>query len=379
VKIPDSSRPAKLSFTACLNRQAEVDFQAASVEQAVDGMSFSQALRRARPEDERVSSPARLNPASDALLFNFIDKLPKSLAHMTWQAVRRWVVRGDATPATLKDRQGTEFSIGKQAPLDLKALTQTLSATMAENSEFTPHIGAEHVWSKDAKGYAGLGFWKRVGSFMRGERPFPFPTFGRSKLICALGLGATSVVMPTGQEKELRQWMLQQKAGSIQVDQLFGQAYKLHQGDLYATLLCAENVLSEGLYDPQRQDREVVSKLSYLRSDSAPLGDNFGGWYHLFGAALYSLMRPEWKANLSLKVEDLGSLILEGKDPQEDHINKLGKDLGQELKKIAENGLDAKSRPQAYVNLQEFGWDRTAASRLVVTGTGLTRNGDHRT
>ena len=101
-----------------------------------------------------------------------------------------------------------------------------------------------------------------------------------------------------------------------------------------------------------------MSRLSYLRSDSAPEGDNFGGWYHLFGAALYSMMRPDWKAKLSLKVEDMGSLILEGKDPQEDHINQLGMKLGWGLRKIAAEGLDPTAKPANYVNLAEFGWDR---------------------
>jgi len=345
----------KLSFTACLNRQAAADFQAQPVEQVVDGMTFSKALKTARPETDRTFSSARSNPASDALLFNLIDKLPKSLASMTWSAIKRWVNHGDATPEPLKDKQGADFRVGTQAPLKMEPLMESLSSTM---SDFTPHIGAEHVWTKDAKGYQGLGFWSRVGSAIKGERPFPFPTFGRSKLICALGLGATSVVMPTGQEEGLRDWMLQQKAGSIELHQLFGQAYKLNEGDLYSTLLCAENVLSEGLYDPNRQDREVVSKLSYLRSDSAPLGDNFGGWYHLFGAALYSMMRPEWKSSLCMKVEDMGSFILEGKDPQEDHINQLGRQLGIELKKIAQDGIKPGSQFKDYVNLAEFGWDR---------------------
>jgi len=338
------------------------------VEEAVDSLSFSQALRTALPEEERVTRPDRINPASDALLYNLIDKLPVALAQMTWQAVKRWVVRGDATPKPLTDRQGEDFRIGKQAPLRMPELLETLQAVMGQCSEIKPHIGQEHTWSQDARGYSGPGFWKRVGGFLRGERPFPFPTFGRSKLICALGLGATSLVMPTGQEKPLREWMLAQKPGSIQVDQLFEKSYQLHKGDLYATLLGAENVLSEGLYDPQRQDRELISRLSYLRSDSAPLGDNFGGWYHLFGSALYSLMRPEWKAQVCMKVEDMGSLILEGRDPQEDHINRLGLELGQALKKVAQQGLDPRARRQPYLNLDEFkwervGWNRTSGSR----------------
>lgn len=344
-------------MTASLNRQAEAGFTARPVEFATEGLKFSDSLRAARPESDRVTLSDRINPASDALLLNLIDKLPRSLAQMTWNAVKRWVVRGDATPVTLKSGQPGNFQVGKQAPLDLEGLMSCLEAGMLA-AGVEPHIGPEHTWSPEAKGFQGLGYWKRLASALRGERPFPFPTFARSKLICALGLGATSLVMPTGQEGDLKRWMLAQKPASIEVHQLFQKAYELNEGDLYATLLCAENVLSEGLYDPQRQERPLTTRLSYLRSDSSPQGDNFGGWYHLFGSALYSLMRPEWKAQLSMKIEDLGSLILEGKDPQEDHINQLGLELGQRLKQVAKNGLNPQARERDYLNLSEFNWDR---------------------
>lgn len=359
MKIPSQ----KLSFTACLNRLAQANFDARAVEDTVDGLQFSSALNTAAPEVDRVTSSDRINPASDALLLNLIDKLPRSLAAMTWQAVKRWVTRGDATPGELKKQQNPDFKIGTQSPVDVNALSATLQAEMADFPQFTPHIGAEHVWSRDARGYQGPGFWKRVGGWARGERPFPFPTFARSKLICSLGLGATSVVMPTGKEKDLRGWMLEQKPASIEPHQLFRQAYRLSEGDLYSTLLCAENVLSEGLYDPQRQDREVTSRLTYLRNDSAPEGDNFGGWYHMFGAALYSLMRPEWKADLCMRVEGLGSLILEGKDAQEDHINEVGTRLGAELKRVARQGLAGRPAARPYINLGEFPWDRHTVRR----------------
>jgi hypothetical protein len=350
---------SKLSFSGCLNRLAQPDFRPRAVEVGVAGMSFPEALKTAAPETDCVVLSDRVNPASDALLLNLIDKLPSGLASMTWAAIKRWVTRGDGTPEPLKSRQHGDFQVGKQAPLRLDSLSRTLQATMAEFPDLQPTIGAEHVWSNDARGFQGPGFWRRVGGWMCGERPFPFPTFARSKLICALGLGATSVVMPTGREKDLRTWMLAQKPASIEVHHLFREAYRLHEGDLYGTLLCAENVLSEGLYDPQRQDREVTSRLSYLRNDSAPEGDNFGAWYHMFGAALYSLMRPEWKANLCMKVEGAGSLILEGKDAQEDHLNQIGTRLGVELKRIVRDGVDGSRGVQPYVELAEFPWNRS--------------------
>lgn len=363
---PAGQRPPRLSFSGSLNAQASDGFAFTSVEDKVQGLAFQDALRVARPETDRVTTPDRVNPASDALLWNLIDKLPVDLASMTWGAVRRFVTQGSSTPAALR-QSVANYTIGREAPIDHEALLDTLCSIMKEFPQFPPHLGAEHVWSEDGQSYQGLGYLKRVGQAIVGERPFPFPTFSRSKLLCALGLGATNLVMPTGKEAELKAWIMEQPPGSIELHQLFREAYRLNEGDLYATLLSAENVLCEGLYDPDRQDREVTTRLSYLRSDSAPLGDNFGSWYHLFGSALYSLMRPEWKARAVMAVEGAGSLILEGSDPQEDHINQLGVHLGVGLRRVAEHGLpesQAPSRP--YLNTQEFGWDRRSVARWTV-------------
>lgn len=366
-------RPPRLSFTASLNQQAQDGFAARSVEQVTQGLTFREALRAARPETDRATSAERVNPASDALLLNLVDKLPVDLARMTWGAVTRWFQHGDSTPASLRESDA-HYRIGSQAPIDHDQLMETLTSVMQQNPEFSPHIGPEHVWSGEGKSYQGLGYYARVGQAILGERPFPFPTFARSKLICALGLGATNVVMPTGKEAELERWLLSQERGSVEFHELFGEAYRLNKGDLYGTLLTAENVLCEGLYDPDRQDREVTQRLSYLRSDSAPAGDNFGSWYHLVGSALYSLVRPQWKAEAVMKVEGMGSYILEGKDPQEDHINELGIKLGASLRALSERGLPQAPKAQKpYVNLREFGWDRGSVGRWTVEHSPQSR------
>lgn len=332
-------------------------------------MTFRQALRVAHPETDRATSSERVNPASDALLLNLVDKLPVDLARMTWGAVTRFFSQGSSTPAALR-QSVADYRIGEQAPLDLEPLLETLNSVMSETPEFAPHLGPEHVWSDESKSYQGLGYLTRVGQAVLGERPFPFPTFSRSKLICALGLGATNLVLPTGTEAGLKSWVLTQEPGSVEFHDLFRESYKLNKGDLYGTLLATENVLCEGLYAPDRQDREVTRRLSYLRSDSAPAGDNFGSWYHLVGAALYSLVRPEWKADLVTRVEGAGSLILEGSDPQEDHINRLGVQLGQGLRKVAEVGLPASPHARPYVNTREFGWDRRSTAAYTVAMPG---------
>lgn len=358
------ARPPRLAFTDCLNQHAQDNFEAQSVEETTQGLSFKEALRVARPETQRVTSSERINPAGDALLINLVDKMPVDLARMTWSAVKRWVVSGNG--ASEASHTGQPFEIGQQKPIELDALVETLQSVMCEFPGLTPHIGPEHTWSPESRKQVGLNFLTRAGMALRGERPFPSPIFG-SKLVSALGLGATSLVLPTGQEGQLESWMLGQEDRSVTLDQLFREAYRLHEGDLYGTLLCAENVLSRGVYTPDRQGRELTRKLSYLRSDSAPAGDNFGAWYHLMGAALYSLVRPEWKADLILKIENAGSLILEGADPQEDHLNKLGLQLGQKLRQIVDNGLDPEAQPRRYVNTQEFGWNRASAQSWTVT------------
>jgi hypothetical protein len=346
------NKDKKLSFTECLNRQADDNIPKTSVESAVDQVSFSEALKLARPEDQTVTSSDRLNPASDALLLNLVDKLPRSLAGMTWNAVKRWVHHGEKSPEVL----ARPFQPGKQAPLRSPQLMESLQAVMNECPEYEPHIGKEHIWSRESKGHRGWGYFRRAVSAAKGERPFPFPTMGSSKLLCALGLGATAAVMPTGRESKLKSWIKKQEKGSVQLHTLFKEAYKMNKGDLYGTLLTAENVLSEGLYSVDRQNREITSKLSYLRNDSAPNGDNFGSWYHLFGSALFSLVRPEWKAHTAMKIESAGSYILEGRDPQEHHINKLGVELGVGLREVTESGLQEKARIRDYVNRSEFGW-----------------------
>lgn len=355
---PRTPKNRKLSFSECLNQHAKDEFVYTSVEEHTRGLTFKEALALAKPETDRATSPARVNPASDALLVNLVDKMPSDLVNMTKGALNRWMKSGDSTPETLQqDLVG--YKIGEQAPLDFEPLVETLEAVIQEYPQYQPHIGDEHVWSPESKAGFGINVPARAMMALKGERPFPVPIFG-SKLISALGLGATSVVMPTGKEMELESWVLAQEDRSVQLHELFGEAYRLHKGDLYGTMLCAENVLSEGLYTPDRQDREVTRKLSYLRSDSAPTGDNFGAWYHLFGSALYRMMRPAWKAHTVIKIEDVGSRILEGADAQESHINALGLKLGRELKRMAEQGVDGNATQSPYVNTREFDWDRSS-------------------
>ena len=57
-----------------------------------------------------------------------------------------------------------------------------------------------------------------------------------------------------------------------------------------------------------------------------------------------------------MTIESAGSYILEGRDPQEHHINKLGVKLGVGLRKIVEEGGLEKARIRDYVNREEFGW-----------------------
>lgn len=360
-------RPQRLRFRKCVTAQFEDTFRPQSVEQNLRGMSFRQALEQAIPERDRVTSTQRVNPAGDALLLNLLDKVPHDLISMTWSGVKRWVTHGDGAPEHLRENDAG-YQIGREVPLEMTALLETLNSVMAEFPDLKPHISQEHTWSREAKSWVNPGgFWKRMGMAVLGQRPFPMPLAHSSKLFWALGIGVTNIVLPTGHETSLKEWMGKQPDASIELHSLFREAYRLNQGDLYGTLLSAENVLAEGLYDENRGDRPLPRKLSYLRSDSTPQGDNFAAWYHLMGSALYSLMRSKPRANAMMKLESAGSYILEGKDAQEDHINRLGVHLGAGLRKLAENGVNPNSIPRPYVNTKEFGWDRKSAACWTVS------------
>ena len=313
--------------------------------------SFSDMVNEA-PGDFRYrqTSPKTNDPLGDAHIIRDLDKVPGEL------------IKSFVGFNTGKDKPAggvkPDIQVGKQSPIKMDALMNKFKKIIQENPQVAPKIGEEHQWSPQAKKFLKFGFIKRLFGFMRRKNDFPVPLFGRSKLFLCLACGWTTRYMKTGNEKQLKSKLMKYKDKSVKLDDVLRESYLLNKGDLYGTLMTAENVLGNEIYKKDRANVPLQKKLEYIRNDSSPEGDNYGAWYHFMGAALYGLMRPGWMSSAVVKIESLGSLFLEGKDPQEDHINNLGSEFGTRLKKMINEeswktpvALNADTN---YMNLTEF-------------------------
>lgn len=252
----------------------------------------------------------------------------------------------------------SDVIVGKQKPINMDALINKFRQIIQENPQITPTLGKEHQWSPQAKKFLKFGFIRRLFGFLGGKNSFPVPLMGRSKLFLCLACGWTSRYMKTGTEDDLKSKLIGYKDKSINIHDVLKESYILNKGNLYETLLTAENVMGGEIYKKDRSQAPLQKKLKYIRNDSKPEGDNYGAWYHLMGAGLYSMMRPGWVAKSVVEIESFGSLFMEGKDPQEDHINRLGAEMGNKLKQMMNDGSWKKPvTPETdtrYMTLTEF-------------------------
>ncbi len=291
-------------------------------------------LGRQQCDGYQQSQPLWSDPLGDAHLIRLSDKVPKGALKAMWNHV----VKGENWDQRHEVR--APHKIGKDPLLHAAQLLERFKAVIEAEPELTPHIGPEHKWSTEAQDYQRFGFWKRAAQWLKGLPDFPMPTFGASKLLVALAFGCTARFTTTGREAQLQQRLLEYPDRSVAVEDMFRESYRLNQGDLYKTLLTAENVLAHDPFDPRRAEQPLQKKLEYIRNDQPQVGDNFGAWYHLFGVAVYGLMRPDWMAQAAQKIESVASYFTEGPDRQEDLINQLGADLGSGLRKLARAALE---------------------------------------
>ena len=322
---------------------------------------FSRFVTEGVVQDEtfQSSSSERQDAVSDAMFLGFFKTVPGKLMDSTWKSLKGHcqgnfpLVATQAGPGPLP----TDFKIGKERPFRSDVLLERVKQIILDEPGCTPHVGEEHRFTPLATRYKNLGGLTALA----GLNGFPLPLPGASKLMLMLFTGSTSRYAPTGQETQLSNWIMQQKDGSVGPEDLFRTSYRLNAGDLYGTLMTAENVLSVGAFNKDRQSSPWLEKLQYIRSDSSPHGDHFGSWYHFFGMAVYALQRGPGLTGVANFVESAGSLVLEGKDPQEDHINDLGAEFGLKLRELARGGeikVDAQVAAQPLLNLKEFSWDR---------------------
>lgn len=286
-----------------------------------------------------------VDPKGDAYLIRMLDTVPMKLLST--------LVKGDYPQAEIdRERElkaleaqqkqaatAAGFKIGKTRPIDPDRLINAFRQVIQQYPKIEPTLGEEHEWSPEAKRYLWYGFWHRLGRVIfRRQKEFPSPLFLRSKLFLLLACGWTSRYAVTGQEKALVDRLMQYPDRSVQIHDLFRESYVLNHGNLYLTMLTAENVLAGNPYRKDREKDPLQKKLAYLRHDSCEFGDNYGAWYHFFGIALYGMMRAPLVARAVAEIESLGSLALEGPDKQEDYINRIGAIFGRKLNRMFVNG-----------------------------------------
>ena len=324
---------------------------------AEDAREFFYWLRESNGEHYQQEEPAKIDPKGDAFLCRKLDQVPMKLLKAIFEAQSGGKEEAETTETETIESANAftdlifqaaetnqvqevapapqgEFIMGKEAPLDVKRLLNAVRVAIRRHPELTPHMSHEHRWSVSATKRIAA-FWQRVARFVTGKQTdIPAPHFLRSKLFLILSCGWTSRYAITGHEEALSRYILAQKDRSVELHEVFEVSYVLNKGDVYQTLLTAENVLAGNPYRDDRANDPLQKKLVYLRNDSDERGDNYGAWYHFFGIALYGSVRAPWTSHLTGEIESLGSIVLEGKDPQEDHINRLGAKFGDHLERM---------------------------------------------
>lgn len=320
---------------------------------------FSQVLDAAQPYGYQQQAFKPVDPLGDACLIKRCYEIP---AHLFDGVVRNTPGKmmavlkshfGKGETEAKSPAAGPEqepFEAYKEPPLKVDALVNQFMRDI-QDSPYPPYLGEEHKWSPEAGSFLHFGFARSLGRFAKGKDSFPAPLLGCSKLFLMLADGQTSRYAVTGQEEPLHTWLMGQKDFTVKPHDLLRESYNLNKGNLYMTFMTVENLLSRDWTNGDRANFPEQQKLAYIRNDSSPHGDKFGAWYHMYGAALYALMRPPAVAKFVGETEAVGSYILSGPDPQEDHMNRQGAEFGSKVRKMMQDGTwEVKVPPDAETN-----------------------------
>lgn len=224
----------------------------------------------------------------------------------------------DKTPELMVENKdlSDDYKEEKKAPFTVKKLANMFNRVIQEEAlnGIQPTIGEFHRWD---------------------VTDLPYTMF--SKVLWALSRGETSRYMITGTEEALKEWLLSQENESVTLDKIFRESYKLNRGNVYATLLTVENILSE---DWQNRERAHFLRTKKLKKFTNTIGndDRFGHWYHLFGVMLYGYVKSGSRAAFVGRAESLSSVImLQQYEHQEQKINVRGGKVGHLLYKWLKN------------------------------------------
>ena len=285
-----------------------------------------------------------VDPKADAHIIRKLDQVPtKLIKALLKSSYPQAEIQKEKELRELEKSKKAKagFKIGRTIPIDVDRLINKIHSIMLNYyPNIKPTLGKEHKWSPEAKRYLMYGFWHRLGrSILRKQKEFATPLFFRSKLFLMLACGWTSRYAVTGQEEALKNRIMLYPDGKMQLHHMFMESYVLNRGDLYLTLLTAENVLAGDPYRVDRENDPIQKKLAYIRHDTVKMGDNYGAWYHYFGISLYALVRTGVVARAVAETESIGSIFLEGLDKQEDYINRYGAIFGKKLKRLFKKGI----------------------------------------
>lgn len=289
------------------------------------------------------TEPKMVDPKGDAFLIRKLDQIPmKILQSLVKSSYPQAEIQKEKELKALEEAKKDElgFEIGKTVPIDVdRLLNKCRQIMLAYYPNIVPELGKEHEWSPEAKRYLAYGFWHRFGRHIfRKQKEFPSPLFFRSKIFLLLACGWTSRYAITGKEEALKKRIMLYPDRKMQIHHMFMESYVLNRGNVYLTMLTAENVLAGDPYRVDRENDPIQKKLAYIRHDSIEMGDNYGAWYHFFGIGMYAIVRSGVVSRSVAEIESLGSLFLEGKDKQEDYINRYGAIFGKKFRKMLKEG-----------------------------------------
>lgn len=205
----------------------------------------------------------------------------------------------------------------KQNPIKKPKFLEMFRNVICKSDKF-PVVEKSDKWNKD---------------FHKGIAP-PF-----SKLLVALASGDSSRILPTMKERDLQDWILDQKERSVTIHEIFSKAYDLNSGDVFKSFLTIENVLSDDFYNPRRQNFTMSTKMSKIINHTGGKFDLYGAWYHLFGMLAYGFdSGSKFRANVVGRMET-GTSLFYGtpNEKQENYMiqgGPIGADLKAQLKKI---------------------------------------------
>lgn len=214
---------------------------------------------------------------------------------------------------------------GRINPFRKKEMLNMYKQIIAEEraNGIEPFFGEPHEWSPEFRQYC-----RDKGEMI----PLVF-----TKLLTALASGVTSRHFKTGQESAMIEYILSREDASVTMDQLFRRGYRLHNGDVYLTILAIENILGDNWRHPERDKLAVTRKLANISNFYQGKGDKYGAWYHFHGIMLYGYVRGGLRAALIGGIETAGSHVLNGPndqdEQQEDYVNSTGGKIGARVAK----------------------------------------------